>query len=308
MLLDSSEFSAAVQESIRNVQSTLLLASAFVKTGAFEAVLSQLNNKVDVSIVARWQARDLVANASDLEVYKICRERGYRFGVSLNFHGKVYIFDRKEILLGSANLTSRGFSLAIDGNLEFGTQIHPRVSDLEKVDRFLEEEVIWLNDELFALIQDEFLVLKNGPLKTSVEAQWSSNLFSNLAKPVSYLWMEELLFSTPAQILNPNFNDRNVVHDIELLGLSIDKLNANEIQLAFCQSRFYKWLIHIISTAGSINFGGLSASLHNALLDDPAPYRREVKTYIEVAFSWMEGQPDIFDIQQHRITRSVRLV
>jgi len=308
VLLDSSEFSVAVLESIQDVQSTMLLASAFIKKGAFETVLSELNDNVTVSIVARWQARDLLANASDMEVYKICRQRGYRFGVSLNFHGKVYIFDRGKILLGSANLTSRGFSLAIEGNLEFGTQMLPRVSDLEKIDRFLGEEVIWLDDALFESMEADLLSMKKEPVMTLNEANWSGSLLSKLAKPVNYLWMEELLFCTPTELLKPDFNDKNIVHDMDLLALSIDDLSCDAIELAFRRSRFYKWLTHVISVAGRINFGGLSAALHNGLLDDPALYRRDVKSYIQLAFTWMEKQPDTFDIQQHRVTRSVSLV
>ena len=38
---------------------------------------------------------------------------------------------------------------------------------------------------------------------------------------------------------------------------------------------------------GSLSFGGLTSALHNSLLEDPLPYRSEVKKLVQNIFSWV---------------------
>ncbi len=45
-----------------------------------------------------------------------------------------------------------------------------------------------------------------------------------------------------------------------------------------------------------------------ALLDDPAPYRKDVKYFVGILFDWMAYMPECFKVTQHKITRSVEMV
>ena len=172
MLLDARGFSNKLFESIESCEESLTVCSAFIKLAALksETFSESLINK-GVAIIARWQKHDLMAGASDLEVYELCKKNGWKFGIDLNLHGKIFVIDEKEIYLGSANLTQRGLHIGLAGNNEFGTKIPAEQADLNKIDSFIQSEVTWMNDELFELLSNEVQDSKNESLCRIVHGQ-----------------------------------------------------------------------------------------------------------------------------------------
>ena len=73
--------------------------------------------------------------------------------------------------------------------------------------------------------------------------------------------------------------DKNIKHDLELFGLDKNKIDKNKIRQGFSESKVYKWLINLLKKQKNreIYFGNLSSIIHNSLLDDPRPYRKNVK-------------------------------
>jgi len=69
------------------------------------------------------------------------------------------------------------------------------------------------------------------------------------------------------------------LHDIELFGLDKNNLNKNLIKNSFINSKVYHWLRSQIKKQENkeIYFGNLSSIIHNSLLDDPKPYRKDIK-------------------------------
>jgi len=308
MLLNSQDFLGELTEAISSCQSSLVLASAFIKTAAVIEVLKSLPDTVTVTVIARWQARDLIFQASDLSVYEFCREKGYAFGINPSFHGKLYVFDRKKILLGSANLTARGLGLTDAGNFEFGTKIEPRAGDIERLDDFFESEVRWMDDATYFRLKEYVDLVGSEALSYSGEIEWPEHILNAVRKPVKYLWAKELVFCTPQQLAFPNFDSDSVRHDFDLLGMGIDNFSEELIKAAFRRTRLYQWLMLVISSNPRANFGYLSSQLHEALLDDPAPYRKDVKYFVGILFDWMAYMPECFKVTQHKITRSVEMV
>ena len=305
MLLSSSDFGDRLREAISACEAKLLIASAFIKSAALEALI-EFRVDADVVVVARWQKQDLVSGASDLDAYQLCKERGWKFGISQNFHGKVYLVDQNSIFLGSANLTQKGLNIGRLSNIEFGTAIPANRADLDKLDQFLETEVIWLDDYQYQLIKEDVDSTErlSSPLS---ELQWPSEIQKQLLKKVSYLWVHELLFNVPQTLLCVNLDEESQLHDFDLLNLDIDTLCTESIKIGFKRSRLFLWTISQLNQNREMNFGSFSNALHNALLDDPTPYRKEVKEFITVLFSWLEFLPEMFEITKHRKTSSVRL-
>ena len=51
----------------------------------------------------------------------------------------------------------------------------------------------------------------------------------------------------------------------------------------------YHWLLNLLeSEGGEVYFGRVSSLLHDNLLDDPVPYRSEVKKLVSNIYSWIE--------------------
>jgi len=303
MLLSSTEFSKKLEVAFISSENSIIVLSAFIKASALEWMLDHANCDT-IKVVARWQKHDLICGASDFDCYKICKDRNVKFGISLNLHGKVYCADN-QIFVGSANLTNRGMALARNFNHEFGIGFLAGISDTEKVENYL-NNVIWLDDKLAHEMQQEF----EAPRTTKIvsEEEWSTNLFNQLSQPVRHLWMHELLFTNPSSLLNFNADDEHDLHDYELLGLNVDGLSKETITHKFKQSNAYRWMQNLLDEEKSLSFGAVSAKLHNAILDDPLPYRKEIKELVVNLFAWFELLPNEFEISRPRHSQIIRII
>lgn len=306
MLLVSDEFYSSLKQSISHASSDILITSAFVKTPAIKKLLEQIPPDVRVTIVSRWRKHDLLMSASDVNVYEMCRENGWRFGVDQNLHGKLYLIDDKDVYLGSANLTQRGMSLGGVANVEFGTKFGINRIDLDRISEYTNTEVAWINDDLYELLLKDLEIteINNTPIQ---DASWSIEVNSYILKPVNSIWVKELVFCSPEQILNLNLDDFNTAHDFELLNLDCDNFSIQSIKHKFRQSRVYSWSVSQLKDHENMNFGALSHALHNSLFDDPLPYRREVKEFVNTLFDWFKFMGDDFSIVQYERTCSVSL-
>lgn len=305
MILDGRQFSEELFDSIDNCKNTFSAFSAFIKLRALkDNRFSENLAERDVLVVARWQKHDLLCGASDLGVYQFCKEQGWRFGIDLNLHGKLFLVDNN-IFLGSANLTQRGFHLGLIGNHEFGTKMLADRADLSKIENFVNSEVALMDDKLFKLIEKEIGDAEEEKIDI-FSTSWSDTIIEIVKKPVEYLWVQELVFSTPNELLSPDFNDEKTIHDYELLGLDIDFVQVDSLKRAFKRLRVYKWITSVLSN-GCLSFGGVSARLHLAILDDPKPYRVDIKSYNKIIFEWAEFIDDVFEITRPNYSQVLRL-
>ncbi len=301
------DFSIALQESLQNARDTVSIYSAFIKLGAFDWLTQVIRNGVDVEVVARWKMADLLVGASDLSVYEICREKGWKFGICQNFHGKSYMIDDKEVYLGSANLTHKGMYINSIGNIEIGTKLEPDSEEVGKIKLLLSQNVVWINDEIYQKLCEEISASED-KVPQSIDASWSSDIASLLKKDVNHIWVYELAFTTPNNLLTLDLKDPSTIHDLELFHLNANKLDAQELKQRFRESRLYLWVCCKLSKADEMNFGKFSHSLHNSLLDDPTPYRKVVKDLVANIFEWMEFLPEEFEITRYDVTKSAKLI
>ncbi|MCR9106006.1 MAG: phospholipase D family protein [Gammaproteobacteria bacterium] len=307
MILLSGEFTKELISAIRVAEREYLIACAFIKLGALETLADNFAGGVDkVTIIARWQKRDLIAGVSDLEVFEYCRDRGWRFGVDRNLHGKLYLIDQETAFLGSANLTRSGLSIGGIGNSEFGTRMDMGEIDKQKINKFVSDDVTWVTNDLFLLISSEVCAAKDISMP-AMEHSWSLEIASKLTKAANYLWIDELFFSSPTGLLRLNLSDGAVLHDFDLLGLDFDDITEGSVTSAFRRSKMYSWLSGRLSKHGSMNFGLLSHELHNAILNDPAPYRKDIKDFVRIIFEWCEYDSDTFAITNYSRTKSIAL-
>jgi len=305
MLLETTEFSKTLNEDISLAKTRILIASAFIKINALQRLLSQSEAK-DVEVIVRWRKHDLIAGASDLEVYRFCKKKGWKLGVCQNLHGKIYCIDDKNIYLGSANLTQRGLDFCRAPNLEFGTKIKAEAADFSKINSFLSQEVSWLNDEKFQIMEEEINNCSRGQ-QPFQSIGWSEKVNKFLLTEVRYLWVRDLTFSCPEELMSLNLNNETIIHDFELLNLDIDNLTELTLAKNFKSSRCYMWIRQLLVKNEELSFGSITYSLHNSLLDDPLPYRKNIKEFVAILFSWMEFLRDDFEVTKHNRTKSVRL-
>ena len=61
-------------------------------------------------MVVRWEPRDILQGASDLEVFETCRERGITLYRNPRIHLKAYVSDSQRCFMGSPNISERALS------------------------------------------------------------------------------------------------------------------------------------------------------------------------------------------------------
>ena len=304
MFLSTSEFRDNLQKQLNSAKQEIIVLSAFLKENALRWLFENTDVR-NISVVTRWHPNDLVAGISDHSCYEVCQENGIRFGIASGLHAKVYCIDGY-VLVGSANATNRGLALASQHNDEFGVCVIAGYAVHQKLNDYL-RSVTWVDDELYSQIKADLDQMPKS--NQSLTPVWSENIQSKLRKENQYIWVHELPFNEPYQLLQcHNENSDSIDHDLELLGLTRDYLTLERATTAFSSSRAYEWCHDVIRLNEPLWFGRFTHLLHNAILDDPTPYRREIKELTRVLCSWLKFFPSTFELARPRHSEVIRYV
>lgn len=349
-VLTSEEFRTQVETLISETNSHLKIFSGFIKSSGVQWLREHVNNSIEVILVGRFSASDLIKGASDLEVYSICKELGWKLGILNNLHSKVFIFDDKHLMLGSANLTMRGLSIEGYGNIELGTKLAPSPDDLKRIEN-MQEDIVWIDDDLYKAMKSEIDLFDAEKIDQD-SFKWSDDLTTKLQPSDPNIWVKDLFHTDPCTFIDSieewtsdledlygdskavgeeynsaNFahkkplENQDTIHDINLLNLSLTEIldvmpqgsipGVREVYIhidfegyaefekheallsnLFQQTKIFKWLLNLLiknQDHTHKNFGWVTAHLHNALMDDPAPSRGGVKFFVDNLFKWVEA-------------------
>lgn len=298
MILSTEEFRSRAESRALKTTESLDILSGFIKSSAVGWISEHIDSNVNVRLVGRFSPSDILKESSDLDVYLRCKELGWTIGILNNLHSKVFIFDKKSILLGSANLTMRGLSLGEYGNIELGTEVTPTDKDLSRIDNML-NNVTWLNDDLYNLMKLELDNFDRN-LIDSESFDWSIDLKEKLNPKIKNLWVDDLLFTKPYEFINSieklnnnkDISNEDVYHDLKLLNIDISKTITNDLIIkGYLNSKSFNWLENLLKDNIEHeykNFGWITQNLHNTLLDNPAPSRGGVKSLVGNLFEWVQ--------------------
>jgi hypothetical protein len=293
-LLGTDAYRFALATSLANAQGTLSVVSAFVTAPGIEWILDRLNTSVgSFRVMARWHLEDFLLGASDIEAYEHVQRRGGRFFVLPNLHAKLILVDNEQLFVGSANVTALGLKLVPGANREMGVKLDASKADIATVEVMFAEAI-----EVTPTLCNEFrarIETLKLPANWPTDLHWPTGLAKRLASSPQRLWVAELFWSTSPQILLDAVSSREVneivVHDVALLGLDSDlQVERTTLRERFLESRPWTWLVARLLEEESheLSFGRLSKLLHDALIDDPKPYRKDVKQLIANLLSWVE--------------------
>lgn len=304
MILRTEEFRDKLRMKLNSAREEVIVLSAFLKESALEWILD--NTTVQkISIVSRWQPYDLIAKTSDVSCYRFCSERGIRFGISWGLHAKVYCIDR-HVLVGSANATGSGLALTSRHNDEFGVCFVGGNAERGKLDEYL-RTVTWVDEKLYKQLMDQLSRIPKFTQASTV--RWSESIQSELNKADRYIWVHDLPFHTLSELQSSFRTESSAIdHDLELLGITRANFTSERATFAFKNSRAFAWCYDVVRANRSLSFGGLSSILHNSILDDPSPYRREIKELIQILFSWLEFYPSDFQITRPNYSEVITFV
>jgi len=127
----------------------------YIKAPMLASLLKTPNLKCD-QIIVRWEARDLITGASDLDIYNICKENGIYLYMNNRIHLKLYTNNFKDAFLGSANISERAISTE---KYHFNYEVCTYVNLIDRSDRLYLHKIlndsILINDEIFKSIEDQ---------------------------------------------------------------------------------------------------------------------------------------------------------
>lgn len=280
-LLSTSEAKQKIAEQAAKAVDNLQIVSAFCKIPAIQFIDNNIHNKdVSKKLLVRFLLSDILNGVTDFEIYEYCKQNGWQLYVRFDLHAKTYIFDRKRCILGSANMTNNGLGLSFHGNYELSGFVDIDQSDLNKIDAIF-NNAIRMDDDLYAKMEKN---LKLAPKSTtnSSKRKWEKTIEQLFNPKVDTLFT----YDFPATKA-PNFDD---LESMAFLSCPQVLTSIDDVKEAFRWSKAFLWLNHHLSTCPDQTsyFGEITASLHNSLINDPKPYRKEVKDLLANTLAWIE--------------------
>lgn len=278
--------------SIGAASKSIQILSAFITTSGLQwLVNSGIRPDAAVTLVTQWAPNDLLSGASDLGAYAFARKQNWNFLLLPRLHAKVILVDDVRLFVGSANVTGFGLCLVPGGNRELGLCVAPSQADIHAV-RSLVKEAIEVTPELYSEIE-EWLTAQElaGVGFIPRDLSWPLSIQRQIAKPPTRLWVADLPWTEPRYICScdsPSAFVRELIdHDARLYGTT----DSNQLRAVFRESVAYKWLIHILRCEQdhTAYFGRLTQVLHSRLLDDPLPFRKEVKQLLGNLLAYVDA-------------------
>ena len=276
-ILGTEAFRNLLAKSLSKAKKEVTILSAYVKVIGVEWLKENLTNEnIKCVIIARWDKGDIAQGSSDLDCYKICKDNNWQFRILKDLHAKIMLVDSKDLFIGSPNLTGHGMSLIPVFNKEMGVKLDATSSDINIINNLIEESVV-IDDDIF-----EELKKWKGKLpeiKKQSLPSFPKIVDDKIRDNFDKVWVHNFPWSKANELLNLKNIDENIKHDLELFGLLKDELNKEKIKDSLIKSKIYKWLIGQIKKQKNqeIYFGNLSSIIHDSLLDDPKPYRKNIK-------------------------------
>lgn len=296
-LLFSDEIKNKLAYELRNTRSHLHIVSAYCKEEAIKFLQSNVVDTVSCKkLLVRFSFNDIVSGATDLTIYDYCKENGWDMYVRFDLHAKTYIFDKLRCIVGSANLTSRGIGITANPNYEIALITEVSEEEMSKVEVLFDNAVL-MTDELYSMMKT---CLNNRTIgEISIYDDWSDEILLLCKPKVTVLFTYEF----------PNCDSLSNLKEDSLEFLSLTSgWDIKTIKNAFMKSNVYLWLLDRLESMPNteIYFGALSALLHDAIINDPKPYRKEVKVLQSNLLNWI-AELDINEVKIDRPNHSQRI-
>lgn len=280
-LLSTHEVKQKIIDEVSRAADNLQIISAFCKLPAIKFIDENISHPIkQKKLMVRFLLSDILHGATDFELFDYCKANGWQMYVRFDLHAKTYIFDRKRCILGSANLTSKGLGLSLHGNYELSSFAEVDDGDLKKIDTLFDNAIL-MTDELYIAMKSDYEIAQSNqtPSKTF---KWNTGIEQKFNPKIDLLFTYDFP-STSA----PNFNDVNSFEFLEMGYIP----SQEELKQAFRWSKAFMWLYNYVSSCPDKTsyFGGVTAALHNTLVNDPKPYRKEVKDLLANTLGWIKA-------------------
>lgn len=266
-ILFSSEILNAVKKELQNATQSVQIITAYCKESSFlylnNCISAEVNEK---KLLVRFRLDDILKGSSDFTILESGLNNGWKVFIRFDLHAKTYIVDNKRGLIGSANTTNSGLNIGNHGNLEMATIVDIEPEDIEKVNRLFNDAIL-VNEVILDNLKKQFADVKQSDVDNKETHCWNTTITSMFKPHIETLFSYEL--PDDSSLIEGKY--------YSFIDVTFDG-NVQKFKEAFRWSKAFMWLISTLKkNDGCLYFGALAEKLHNVLVSDPRPYRRDVK-------------------------------
>lgn len=267
-ILLANEILDSVKKELQHATSSVRIITAYCKASSFMYLNKCINDDVtDKKLLIRFRMDDILKGSTDFEVIENGFNNGWDVYVRFDLHAKTYIVDNKRGIVGSANATNAGLSIGKNGNMEIATLVDIEPGDIEKIKK-LYNDAIQMNPEILDKMRRQ--IENANTRKIQERYRWDTSIENMFNPHIDVLFSHEL-------------PERYALIDGEYITF-MDEIydgNIEKLKTAFRWSNAYLWLLMVLKeNGGSMYFGELTEKLHKAMVSDPKPYRKDVKSML----------------------------
>ena len=297
-LLDGDSLREELESVLPNTKQKAIFISAYITQSGVDWFCKYTPKKPDRWIICRLLPSDILSGSTHLSALKTALSLGVKVSCLHSLHAKIYAIDDEIIYVGSANLTNNGLKIYGTGNLEASHKINASQSSLSFI-----ENICTSSTEL-----DEE-ILNN--MQSCVDLKESKIFFDKwpegVLKEEEGIWVRDFFWALP----RASESSIEQIHDFELLG--IESLDSTEdiMKEQVLKARCVRWLFGKLEVEpeNELYFGTLTKIMHDELKDDPAPYRKDVKSLLQNLLAYGELYlRDIIEITTPRYSQKIKLI
>lgn len=264
-VLFTKEIMSAIMNEMQNASESIQIITAYCKENSLKYLTENISKcVVDKKLMVRFRLDDLVKGSTDFGILDYCMQTGWKVYIRFDLHAKTYIVDNKRGFVGSANATNSGLGIGKAGNIEMGALVDIEPQDIAKIN-VLFRDAIFVDALILEKLRLQYSSVHASDMPCS--KTWNSDITSLFRPRIESLFSYELPESSDiVKGMHIGFLDEQFEGDWQSL------------KEAFRWSNAYLWLLNtLMENGGVMFFGELSSKLHDALVTDPKPYRKDVK-------------------------------
>lgn len=273
-LFISNEILTLIRTELNQATSSVKIITAFCKEPSIKLLNSYIPlGNIEKKLMLRFRLSDLQSGITDFSALRFALDNGWSVYIRFDLHAKTYIVDNKRGIIGSANATRSGLSIGSTGNLEIATLADIDNSDLNKIDHLF-FDAVKVNEDLYSKLLSEY---SDSSPTNSTSADWSNDVKQLFNPSIKCVFSHEF----------PDKPSYSTNEYVPFLDITLSDLTHFKKELRW--STAYLWLLSTLQdNGGELYFGKLSSLLHNDIVTDPKPYRKDIKTLLSNLLSIVE--------------------
>ena len=300
-ILFTDEIKDTLLKELETARDSVQIVTAYCKQNALEVINAHIGASImNKRLLVRFRLDDLLKGATDFSIYEFCKKNKWDLFIRFDLHAKTYIVDNKRCIIGSANLSNKGIQLSKHANYEIAALGELSLEDSKKINNLF-DGAIYVSQEIAEKLEQEIEVVRvEYEAVGNDKLEWSDaiNQLGNKNCTVKALFSYEF----------PESKDlaSHVGNYISFLDMS-NNCERDEIKKKFRRCNAYLWLLSVLAeNSNELYFGTLTQLLHDTLVEDPRPYRKDVKVLLINLLGWI-NELDMEEVIIDRPGHSQRL-